>query len=75
MQKPESVMIGSIHKLQGRIIICTELWWDGEGLNKAVFYEPGTDKVNDCTPEELQYMIEKKQLELYAPPKGRVIRK
>jgi hypothetical protein len=66
--------MGSIHALDGRIVICTSLWWHGDNLTKAVFYEPSTDKENECTGEELIKMIELKKLVLHTPQKGRVIR-
>lgn len=71
----DDVHIGSIHRLEGeRTLICTSMCWGSGRADKVVFYEPATDKLNECSVDEVARMIELKQLVLHAPQKGRVIR-
>jgi len=71
--KPEGISLGSIHKMNDRVIICTELWWDNWNLAKVAFYEPATDKVNECDYDELMDMINEGFLELHTPQRGRML--
>lgn len=70
----DDVRVGSIHKLEGRILVCTGIWWDNAGAEKVIFYEPSTDKENECSESEVAKMVELGKLVLHTPNKGRVIR-
>lgn len=73
--KLDDVHIGSIHKLEGdRVLICTSMSWGSGRTDTVIFYEPSTDKLNECSEDEVIRMIELKQLVLHAPQKGRVVR-
>jgi predicted metallo-beta-lactamase superfamily hydrolase len=61
--------------MAGRRVVCVGMWFDLDGnFYQYDFYEPSTDKVNECTYEEVQKMISDKILTLHQPEKGKVLK-
>lgn len=69
--KPLDICQGSLHKMDGRIVLCRHMEWSQHNLTKVVLYEFSTDKDNEVSYEELVKMIEDKTFELHTPQKGR----
>ena len=74
MRKPDGLVIAGIYEVQGeRTLICVGMWFGAEGLEKAEFYEPGTNKKNELTSDEIAQMFEKGTMTIKSVETGRKV--
>jgi len=72
--KPDGICMSSIHKWDGRIMVCVEIWFSGLGLEKVAFYEPGVDKIHHASYDEIISMMKEKKLVIHQPARGRLLK-
>lgn len=75
LQVLPDITIGSIHKLQGRIMVVHGIWFEKDDPVSVEFYEPATDMLNEASTQEVIAMQKDNMLVLYQPPKGRILKK
>jgi hypothetical protein len=69
------ITMGSIHKINNRTLVVVGLWWNQDRIDQVDFYEPVTDKINQCTFSEVSDWVQTKALKLHQPDKGRTLKR